>query len=70
MYPEGDGDAWEHGVTGDYRVVRWTAGALDRHLAQAGFTVAWEDAIDGRGGTWRTVLARKEPAGRPLDLLL
>jgi protein-L-isoaspartate O-methyltransferase len=59
MYPEGDGDLWEHGAAGDYRVVRWTAAALDAHLARAGFTVAWEDTRRGRGGTWRTVLARQ-----------
>lgn len=59
MYPEGDDDVWEHGAAGDYRVVRWTAAALDAHLARAGFTVAWEEASVGRGGTWRTVLARR-----------
>ena len=59
MYPEGGNDLWEHGVAGEYRVMRWPAAALDARVAQAGFAVAWEDAIDGRGGTWRTVLARR-----------
>lgn len=59
MYPEGEGDTREHGAAGDYRVVHWTAAALDARLAQAGFAVAWEEAREGRGGSWRTVLARK-----------
>lgn len=59
MYPEGEGDTREHGAAGDYRVVRWTAAALDARLAQAGFAVAWEEAREGRGGSWRTVLARR-----------
>ena len=63
MYPEGDDEYCEHGAAGDYRVVRWAPAALDAQLAQAGFTVAWEDAIDGRGGSWRTVLAGKTGSG-------
>ena len=59
MYPEGDDEYREHGTAGDYLVVRWTPPAFDAHLAQAGFALAWEHTIDGRGGTWRTVLARK-----------
>jgi SAM-dependent methyltransferase len=59
MYPEGVDDAWEHGTAGEYRVVRWTPQAMDACLAQAGFAVAWEDTREGRGGRWRTVLARK-----------
>jgi SAM-dependent methyltransferase len=59
MYPEGDGECWEHGAAGDYRVVRWTSAALDARLAQAGFAVTWEHTIDGRGGRWRRVLAKK-----------
>ena len=63
MYPEGDDEYQEHGTAGDYRVVRWAPAAFDSHLAQAGFTVAWEDTIDGRGGSWRTVLAAKTGSG-------
>lgn len=60
MYPEGDDDSWEHEATGDYRVVRWMPAALDARLAKAGFTVAWENTIEGRGGSWRIVLAQME----------
>lgn len=60
MYPEGDDDDWEHGTSDDYRVVRWTADALDARLAQAGLSVAWERSKDGRGGPWRSVLARRQ----------
>lgn len=61
MYPEGDDDRWEHGAAGDYGVVRWTPDAFDARLAQAGFAVAWENIRQGRGGAWRTLLARKKP---------
>lgn len=57
MYPEGDDEYREHGAAGDYLVVRWAPAAFDAHLARAGFAVAWEHTIDGRGGPWRTVLA-------------
>ena len=68
MYPEGDDDRWEHGVEGDYRVVRWTSAAFDARLAQAGFAVAWENTMQGRGGAWRTVLAQPaQPARRGFD---
>jgi SAM-dependent methyltransferase len=60
MYPEGDDDDWEHGASGDYRVVRWTPDAMDARLAQAGFAVAWASSFDGRGGSWRSVLARRQ----------
>lgn len=62
MYPEGEGDTTERGAAGDYRVFRWTPDALDARLAEAGFTVAWDETRDGRGGSWRTLLARKGPA--------
>ncbi|NYZ63196.1 class I SAM-dependent methyltransferase [Luteimonas deserti] len=58
MYPEGDGEEHEQGAVGAYTVVRWPPAALDAHLAQAGCSIAWDDTIDGRGGRWRTVLAR------------
>lgn len=59
MYPEGGDEHREQGAAGDYVVVRWMPAALDAHLARARFAVAWEQAIDGRGGTWRIVLARR-----------
>lgn len=62
MYPEGKTDRCEHAAAGDYRVVRWLPGAFDARLAQAGFAVAWESTIQGRGGAWRTLLAGKIPA--------
>jgi len=60
MYPEGDDDDWEHGDSGDYRMVRWTPEAMDARLAQAGFAVAWQHTFDGRAGSWRSVLARRQ----------
>lgn len=60
MYPQGEGEHWEQGTSGDYRVVRWTSDAMDARLAWAGFGVAWEDSRDGRDGRWRTVLARRQ----------
>jgi SAM-dependent methyltransferase len=60
MYPEGDNDDWEHGASGDYRVVRWTPDTMDARLALAGFAVAWANAFDGRAGSWRSVLARRQ----------
>ncbi|WP_426699882.1 class I SAM-dependent methyltransferase [Rhodanobacter sp. Col0626] len=59
MYPEGDDEYLEHGAAGDYPVVRWAPDAIDAHLAQAGFAMAWEQTIDGRGGSWRIVLAQR-----------
>lgn len=60
MYPEGDGDHWEHDESGDYRRVLWTRDAMDERLARAGFTVAWASSFDGREGWWRSVLARRQ----------
>src|SRR3546814_12288969 len=42
MYPEGDGEPREHGIAGDYLVMRWAPAAVDAHLLRAGFTVAWD----------------------------
>ncbi|MDH5829242.1 hypothetical protein QFW80_01740 [Luteimonas sp. M1R5S18] len=59
MYPEGEGDdAQQPAAAGHDREVRWTPAALDARLAQAGFAVAWDETREGRGGRWRTVLAR------------
>jgi 2-polyprenyl-3-methyl-5-hydroxy-6-metoxy-1,4-benzoquinol methylase len=60
-YAEGDDECWQQGESGDYRVVRWTREAFDARLAQAGFTVAWEHAFQGKDQAWRIVLARKAP---------
>ncbi|MGO1003872.1 methyltransferase domain-containing protein [Lysobacter sp. CA196] len=58
-YPLGEGEFWEHGDSGDYRVVRWSDAGLDERLRAAGFAVDWESRIDGRDGPWRSVLARR-----------
>ena len=58
-YAEGDDEHWQHGDSGDYRVVRWTREAFDAHLAQAGFAPAWEHAFQGKDLPWRIVLARR-----------
>jgi SAM-dependent methyltransferase len=60
MYPEGEGEHWEGDASGDFRLVRWTREAMDARLAQAGFAVAWEQSFDGRAGSWRSVLARRQ----------
>ncbi|SDX22811.1 class I SAM-dependent methyltransferase [Lysobacter enzymogenes] len=54
----GDGEEWE-GDAGDYRVVRWSAAALDERLARAGFAVEWESFIDSEQRPWRSVSARR-----------
>ena len=59
-YAEGDEECWQHGDSGDYRVVRWTREALDARLAQAGFVPAWEHAFQGKDLPWRIVLARRQ----------
>lgn len=55
--PLGDDVFWQHGSSGDYRVVRWSADALDQRLQQAGFAVTWSESRDFEEGPWRTVLA-------------
>lgn len=60
-YPMGDDEFWEHGESGDYRVVRWSDAGLDERLRRAGFMVGWESRFDGRDGPWRSVLARRTP---------
>jgi len=59
-YAEGAGDRWDHGASGDYRVVHWTRESFDARLAQAGFAVAWEHAFEGKDWPWRIVLARRQ----------
>ncbi|UJB17342.1 MULTISPECIES: class I SAM-dependent methyltransferase [Lysobacter] len=56
----GEGETWE-GDAQDYRFVRWSSQALDECLAQAGFTVEWEnfDESANEERPWRRVLARK-----------
>ena len=38
---EGEGDGWDHGDSGDYRLVLWSADALHARLAAADFDVEW-----------------------------
>jgi SAM-dependent methyltransferase len=57
-HPLGDNETWE-GDASDYRVVRWTSGTLDPHLARAGLDVEWEAFEDSDEGPWRTLLARR-----------
>src|SRR3546814_17025178 len=65
MYPDGDGEHREHGIAGDYLVLRWAPAAADAHLLRAGFTVAWDPPAQGRGRALRSVLQRrKTPADR------
>lgn len=59
-HPLGEGESWQRGTSGDYRVVLWSREALDARLAQAGFAVTWEANIEGDDGPWRTLLARKQ----------
>lgn len=54
----GEGDEWE-GDAGDYRVVRWSAAAMDERLRRAGFAVEWESFIDSEQRPWRSVMVRK-----------
>ncbi|MGE0801069.1 MAG: class I SAM-dependent methyltransferase [Lautropia sp.] len=58
-HPLGDRDLWEHGTSGDYRVVQWSVEAMDEALAQADFMVEWSETDDGEGGAWRWLLARR-----------
>lgn len=61
--PLGSDDFWQHGSSGDYRVVRWSGAALDQRLEQAGFAVAWSASREFAEGPWRTVLARASRCG-------
>jgi len=55
----GEGELWETGESGAYRVVLWDEAAFLRGLAAAGFEVVWQArALDG-DGDWLTVLARR-----------
>lgn len=57
-YPLGEGEHWDHGASGDYRVVLWSAAAMDERLQGLGLSVVWEAQQDGRDGPWRTLIAR------------
>lgn len=59
-YAEGDDEHWQHGDSGDYRVVRWTREAFDARLARAGLVFVWEHAFEGKDWPWRIVLARRQ----------
>lgn len=55
---EGEGDGWEHGESGDYRLVLWPVDALHERLDAAGFEVEWEMRHRGNGD-WLYFLARR-----------
>jgi SAM-dependent methyltransferase len=55
---EGEGDSWDHGTSGDYRLVLWPADALHARLAAAGFEVEWEMRHHGNGD-WLYFVARR-----------
>lgn len=55
---EGEGDDWEHGESGDYRLVLWSAHALRERLAAAGFDVTREARHRGNGD-WIYLVARR-----------
>ncbi|MBA8885781.1 methyltransferase domain-containing protein [Dokdonella fugitiva] len=55
---EGEGEDWEHGESGDYRLVLWPADALRERLSAAGFDVAWEARHRGNGD-WIYLVARR-----------
>ncbi len=55
---EGEGDSWDHGDSGDYRLVLWSADALHARLAAAGFDVEWERRHQGNGD-WLYLVARR-----------
>jgi SAM-dependent methyltransferase len=59
-YAEGDDECWQHGDSGDYRVVRWTREAFDARLTRAGFVLAWVHAFEGKDLPWRIVLAQRQ----------
>ena len=54
----GDGDGWEHGESGDYRLVLWSADAFNARLAAAGLDVEWEARHSGNG-EWLYFVARR-----------
>ena len=59
-YLEGDDEEWEHGTSGDYRVVRWTRVDMDARLARAGLRVEWDAPLTDSEGAWRLLLARRQ----------
>lgn len=55
----GTDEIWQHGDSGDYRVVRWLPEALDERLLQAGLAVTWDACSDGQDERWRCLLATR-----------
>lgn len=55
---EGEGDGWERGESGDYRLVLWSADALHARLAAAGLDVEWDMRHRGNGD-WLYFVARR-----------
>jgi 2-polyprenyl-3-methyl-5-hydroxy-6-metoxy-1,4-benzoquinol methylase len=58
-YLEGEGEVWEHGTSGEYRVVYWPRAAMNACLAQAGLHVERDEPHTDSEGAWRLVLARR-----------
>ncbi|UHQ24090.1 class I SAM-dependent methyltransferase [Lysobacter sp. 5GHs7-4] len=58
-YPLGEDEYWQKTDSGDYRVVRWSSGAMDDRLRAAGFAVEWDLEQEFDSGPWRAVLARR-----------
>lgn len=58
-HPVGDDAIWEHGESGDYRVVRWLPQRLDAHLAHAGLELIWQGQGAGAADRWRTLIAQR-----------
>lgn len=56
--PEGSGEYWEQGSTGDYHVVLWEQAALTERFAAAGLHVEWS-ARTLYERPWMTLLARR-----------
>ncbi|MGN6519874.1 MAG: methyltransferase domain-containing protein [Dokdonella sp.] len=56
---EGEGDGWDHGESGDYRLVLWQADALHARLAAAGFAVEWEARHRHGDERWLYLIARR-----------
>jgi len=55
----GEGELWERGASGDYRVVLWTRDAFAASLKAAGLDVDWSAASADADGSWLHFLARR-----------
>lgn len=58
--PEGSGEYWERGSSGDYHVVLWEHDALTDRLAGTGLIVEWSArTLYADDDPWMTLLARR-----------